>query len=111
MSQATQSRLTLEELKLCIVTFYGAKAKTADIVGNLKAIGTIVTADRVNKALGRFSKVYSGKVSKLTPHKAALLSAVRETVPMPYADQYLLNLIGQADTLKGAMKRIESRAH
>lgn len=69
--------------------------------------GIKLTEDRINKALGRFYRKYGGKLSALTPHKALMLQKAREIAPFPYSDQTLLDVIGQADTERGAMARVQ----
>lgn len=83
------------------------RMKTRAIRDALAVVGFKITEDRINKALGRFYRNYGGSVNRLTPHKEKMLFCARTIAPFPLNDQYLLNAIGQADTERGAMARIQ----
>jgi hypothetical protein len=116
MSQAT--RLTDADLLLMIVTFYGRKASTRDIIDNLKVLGTNVTPNRVNRVLGRFTKDFSGRMESLTANKAMILAGVKayamehyeeggwDIMVECYSDQENLNVLGESWTVSGSVKKM-----
>jgi len=84
----------------------------------LMEAGIKVTEDRINKAMGRFYRKYSGKVGALTPHKAKMLQVVMAHAAqnvehsgwarvLDLSDQEVLDIIGQADTERGSIARVE----
>lgn len=100
------SRISDEDLKIAISGVFGNRAKTKHIVEELRCKGIKVTHNRVNAALGRFTIAERGKVSRLTPHYAALISAVREVTPLLYTDLFLLTCMGNCDTVKQAVVKV-----
>lgn len=112
ITQALTS-VTTEQLNTILRANFPRRFSTSTktMVATLKDMGYKVTEDKLNKMLGRFSKDYTPRVNNLTPHKAALLSAVREVVPFPYDNQFLLNHIGEAYSIKSAIARVEAGIH
>ena len=109
MSEST-TRVYINDTKFLnvILANFKKNMKTSEIVKGMKTLGFSASPTRVNRVMGRYTKVCCGNACALTPNKEQLLFVVRERLPqaMPYNDQYLLNIIGESWTAVGAVKKV-----